>query len=272
MAVTSNTTTPDASAPDTTAPDGATSDVDTSSSDGYRARVERLGAAQKSKNGPLYTVYVNRFFGRRLAAIADLLGMTPNQVTLASAACTFSAVAVLAVAPNTIVLVAVVTGLLLLGFALDAADGQLARLRGGGSRAGEWLDHMVDAVKVTAIHGAVLVHLYRSTDVAEGWLLLPIAFATVHGGRYFAQILSEQLGRSEPTTRQSVQMADSPVKRIAGLWVDYGVMCWMFATLVDPDLFVIVYAAFLLANALHFVLACRHRFSELRATDAGASR
>ena len=57
--------------------------------------------------------------------------------------------------------------LLVVGYAFDAADGQLARLRGGGIIAGEWLDHMVDAIKVASLHLAVLVGLYRFDAVPD---------------------------------------------------------------------------------------------------------
>jgi phosphatidylglycerophosphate synthase len=57
----------------------------------------------------------------------------------------------LATAPATW-FVGLITVVLVLGYALDAADGQLARLRGGGSSLGEWLDHMIDSAKVVGPH------------------------------------------------------------------------------------------------------------------------
>ena len=56
----------------------------------------------------------------------------------------------------------VVSLLLILGYALDSADGQLARLLGGGTPEGEWLDHVIDSAKLATIHLAVLVSLYRA--------------------------------------------------------------------------------------------------------------
>ena len=63
--------------------------------DSYRAVVERLRAAQKpaGRGAPAYSVYINRRLGRYLAAWAFRAGLTPNQVTGLSAACTWAGVA-----------------------------------------------------------------------------------------------------------------------------------------------------------------------------------
>ena len=72
------------------------------------------------------------------------------------------------------------TACLVLGYALDAADGQLARLRGGGSPAGEWLDHMVDAAKISSLHLAVLIGALPLRDRGAGPLLLiPMGYCVV---------------------------------------------------------------------------------------------
>ena len=63
----------------------------------FRAGFDALKAAQKtSKGAPAYSRFVNRPFGRALAAIAYVLGRTPNQLTVLSAACTYSALAIIA--------------------------------------------------------------------------------------------------------------------------------------------------------------------------------
>src|SRR5215210_5167991 len=154
----------------------------TAPADSYRAVVERLRAAQKpaGRCAPAYSVYVNRRLGRYLAAWAFRAGLTPNRVTALSAACTFAAVLALAVLPASAGLGVAVAVALALGYALDSADGQVARLRGGGSAAGEWLDHVVDAIKASALHGAVLLSAYRFLpDAQRGWLLLPLGFMAV---------------------------------------------------------------------------------------------
>jgi hypothetical protein len=153
---------------------------------GYRAAVARLTGAQKrAKGGPAYTIYVNRWFGGRLAALGYVWGLTPNVVTAISAAFSLIGVASLALLDGAAVLAA---PFLLVGYAFDAADGQLARLRGGGSVVGEWLDHMVDAVKITSLHLAVLIHLYRFTDLSSAWFLVPIGFTLSSVTHYIAYL------------------------------------------------------------------------------------
>src|SRR3954471_2579898 len=97
----------------------------------YRVAVRLLTAAQKPGQGaPPYSRWVNRPLGRRAAALAASLGIRPNQVTGLSAACTSSALLILALTPARWWLGVPVAGLLITGYALDAADGQLARLTG----------------------------------------------------------------------------------------------------------------------------------------------
>ena len=92
-----------------------------------------LATAQKSnRNAPAYSRWVNRPLGRIFAATAFKLGLTPNQVTAISAVFTFAGIGVLATGTPSWWLGVLVAALLVLGYALDSADGQLARLRGGG--------------------------------------------------------------------------------------------------------------------------------------------
>lgn len=100
----------------------------------YRETLQRLGGAQKpvASGAPAYSVLVNRPVGRYLAAWAYRIGMTSNEVTAVSAAFSFTGIAVLALATPTWGAGVGVWLLLAVGYALDSADGQVARLRGGG--------------------------------------------------------------------------------------------------------------------------------------------
>jgi len=66
--------------------------------------------------------------------------MTPNAITAISAMFSAAAILLIALAEPQWWSGLAVWLLLALGYAFDSADGQLARLRGGGSPAGEWLD------------------------------------------------------------------------------------------------------------------------------------
>jgi phosphatidylglycerophosphate synthase len=136
----------------------------------FGAAMAALTDLQKtSKGAPAYSRLVNRRVGRVFASAAYVLGRTPNQVTALSALCTFSGIATIALVDPSVVSSIAVTLLLAVGYALDSADGQLARLRGGGSVSGEWLDHVVDAAKIATLHLAVLVNWFRFDDGPAAW-------------------------------------------------------------------------------------------------------
>ena len=238
--------------------------------DGYSDVVRRLSAAQKSgKGAPAYSLYVNRWMGRRLAALAYLAGFRPNQVTLVSAACSFSAIAVLVLVPASWWSGPLVAVGLALGYALDAADGQLARLRGGGSVSGEWLDHMIDCVKISALHLGVAVSLYRFTDLPVAWVLLPMAYAVVGAVSFFGQILNEQLRRNAGVERPVGPDASPPSlgRSLAKIPLDYGVLCLAFVLLGAQSLFLLAYGAMFVAATAYLVLAWGAWFRSMREVD-----
>jgi phosphatidylglycerophosphate synthase len=231
----------------------------------YRETVRRMGGAQKSsKGGPAYSVYVNRRFGRWAAAAAFTVGLTPNAVTAISATFSFAAIVVIALVSGWAA--AIAAPLLAVGYFLDAADGQLARLRGGGSPAGEWLDHMVDSVKITTLHLAVLIHLWRFTDVDRGWLLVPMGFVVVAVTLFFAQLLNEQLRRNARTTDAAAPIEKaSPVSALLKLPHDYGVLCWIFLLLGDATAFLAAYTFLFVFNAGYLALALFKWYRDMRA-------
>lgn len=229
----------------------------------------KLAHAQKSNKGaPAYSRFVNRKAGRVLAAGAFQLGATPNQVTAVSAVFTFSGIAVIALAEPLPLLGPLVSALLVLGYALDAADGQLARLRGGGSLAGEWLDHVTDSAKLCAVHLAVLVTVFWHFDVGNGYLMVPIGFTLVATVQFFTTILNDQLRQRHGIVRPS-GVAHSAIRSIIVLPTDYGVLCLAFVTLGFPAVFVPLYALLFAANAVFLAAALVKWFREAAALDRG---
>jgi phosphatidylglycerophosphate synthase len=219
--------------------------------------VARLSAAQKSRapGAPAYSIYVNRPLGRLLAAAAYLARLTPDAVTAISAIFTFSAIAIIATIPPTPLTGVGIGFLLMMGYALDSADGQLARLRGGGSPAGEWLDHVVDAAKTSSLHLAVLVAWYRFFELPdELLLLLPIGFAIVAAVLFFAMILNDFLRiRSDRDGR--ARPAGGGIRSLLVLPTDYGILCIAFLLIGVPTVFVAVYGFLFVANAAYALAA-----------------
>lgn len=232
-----------------------------------RVTVARLAAAQKPALGaPAYSRFINRRMGRVLAAGAFWLRLTPNTVTGISAACTFSAIAVLALVHPSVAVGLAISALLVIGYALDAADGQLARLRGGGSLAGEWLDHMVDATKIATLHLAVLVWLYRWVALpSTGWLLVPLGFSVVAEVAFFATILGDQLRRRSPAGAPTYRR--SAVRALLAAPTDYGLLCLAFVLLGAPLAFLGVYTVLFAGSAGYLLLAVAKWYHDMRGLD-----
>lgn len=271
---------------------------------GFREVMAKLDAAQKPGEGvPAYMRWVNRRVARAGAAAAVALGLSANAVSWISLSVSLIGLAVLIVAPIAWWTGLVVAVLLALGFALDSSDGQVARVTGTGSVAGEWLDHVIDAVRTPAIHLAVLVALYRHHAVADGWLLLPILYTLVSVGIFMSQILAEQLRRgrlasdalaaanaaaSAPVVvveaavearlaQPGVEASAAPVNKRRDtlrsfllLPTDFGMVCWMFVFWGFTPVFVAVYALMLLINGLHFPLSAFRKYMGLTALNGGA--
>jgi len=211
--------------------------------------VAELAGRQKTvKGAPAYSRFVNRRMGRHLAAWAYRAGLTPNQVTALSAVCSGLAIAGLfAFAPSWLLGIAV-AALFVLGYALDSADGQLSRLRGGGSPAGEWLDHMVDSAKICLLHLAVLVCL-RRTDLDGRWLAVPAGYLVVNVLWFSGLLLTQFLREANRGTAPVVANA-SVVRSLIVLPTDFGVVCLVFLLLGAPRVFLAGYGLLGLANLL----------------------
>jgi phosphatidylglycerophosphate synthase len=225
--------------------------ITTAAKPGFVEIVRRLAGAQKppAKGSPAYSRFINRRIGRILAAASYQLGLSPNQVTAISAG--FSAVA--------IALIALVDP--------NPADGQLARLRGGGSPAGEWLDHVVDSVKTSALHLAVLIGWYRFADVDDRVLLIPIGFTLVAAVFFFVQILTDQLRRAHPS--QAPPPADASWQAVARSLIvaptDYGLLCLTFLLFAWQDGFMLVYSLMLIGTVLFMLAALPKWYREAAA-------
>lgn len=220
----------------------------------------RLRTHQKpSKGAPAYSRFVNRPVGRVIAAVAFRLGLQPNQVTFISGLFSLCGILALALLPIDLLTGLLVAFCLVLGYACDSADGQVARLQGGGTPAGEWLDHVVDCVKISLLHAAVAVALYRSGS--GSWsLLLPLGYLVVANLFFFSFILTDHLKRlaaigADGAQRPSAKPKPASVLRsLVVLPTDYGLLCVVFVVWGWSQAFLAAYAVLLLGNAGYLAL------------------
>lgn len=209
----------------------------------------QLARAQKTSVGvSYYSRWINRPWGRVLASAAHQARLTPNAVTGLSALSTVGGLAVLVFVPSAWWVGALVGFFLMLGFALDSADGQLARLRGGGSPLGEWLDHLVDAGKQVLVHVAVLAAAWRFWEVPAPWLLVPLGYLFVSVVLFCGILLTQFLTPASPANGPARQ--PSPLRSVVLLPADYGILCLAFLASGVPALFCPLYSALGVLTAL----------------------
>lgn len=214
-----------------------------------------LSRAQKSnRNAPAYSRWVNRPVGRVFAAWAYKIGLSPNAVTGISAVFTFGGIVLLALGTPSLLMGIAVALLLMLGYALDSSDGQVARLRGGGSLAGEWLDHVVDSLKTVSVHAAVSILWFRNIgDWQTGSLLIPLFFAVQASVWFFAIIVTDLLLRNAGAKKVPLasQEGKQPIwTSLMGIPADYGFLCLSMVLLGWFDGWRWLYALLMAANWL----------------------
>ncbi|TPW73835.1 CDP-alcohol phosphatidyltransferase [Schumannella sp. 10F1B-5-1] len=223
-----------------------------------------LESAQKPGGGiPAYTRWVNRRAARVVAAAGYAIGASADAVTFTSAGLSAAGLVVLITAPVTVWSGLTAALLLALGYVFDSADGQLARLSRTGGPAGEWLDHVVDAIRTPAIHLAVLVALWRHAEIGTAWLWLPIAYTVVSVGQFMSQILAEQLARGLGSDA-GIPRGGGTLRSIALLPTDMGALCWVFALWAWTPAFLVGYGLLFAVNLLHTGASMVRKHQRLR--------
>jgi phosphatidylglycerophosphate synthase len=204
--------------------------------------------------------------------------MTPNQVTAVSAVFTYSAIALLALTAPTAILALVVASLLLFGYALDSADGQLARLTKTGRPSGEWLDHVIDMGKICLLFSAVALSWTRfglPNRDAENWVILvPLLHLAVSVVAFFGWLLSDLLIRvSRARAGNSAHPAPSgrasAARSLLRLPSDYGLLALTFSWFASWLFFVTILLS-LAANAAILLAALPAWFRQVRAAEVRA--
>jgi phosphatidylglycerophosphate synthase len=201
--------------------------------------------------------------------------MTPNQVTAVSAVFTYSAIVLLMTVAPSALMAAGVALLLLLGYAFDSADGQLARLTRMGRPSGEWLDHVIDMGKLCLLNGAVAISWVRwgvpGLDAGAWAVALPLFNLAVVVVSFFGWLLSDLLVRINRAKHADlVRPAPAPrasaLRSILRLPSDYGLFALTFVWFATPA-FLITYAALFAANTAILLAALPAWFRQVRSTE-----
>lgn len=230
----------------------------------------RLSAAQKPPHGvAAWSRFINRPLGRHIAAIAFRAGLSPNQVSIVSAALTFSGIALICLSELNPVTSVLVGALLVAGYAVDSADGQVARLTGTSSVLGEWLDHTFDCLKTASVHLAVVVHMYRFVDLSHEWMyLVPLAYSVVAVELFFGQILMDQLRRAAHRGTRGPQTGSTSVLgSLAKLPFDYGLLAAVLGLMHWWGVFFVLYTVLLLGTTAALLVALSRWVRMLRGMD-----
>lgn len=226
----------------------------------YAEARRALASAQKAGAGvPAYLRWVNRPLGGQAAVIAATWGGSPNGVTALSATVGAVGVGVLAGFPEWWA-GPVSAVLLLIGYILDSADGQLARIQGRGGPAGEWLDHVVDGVRAPLVHIAVAVHLLR-TDAALWLVLVAALFSVLVSGWFLSQLLAEKLLPKEPRSTEDSRrgILESFIKQPQDPSTTYVILAFIGL----PVVFAVLYTALFAWHVLIFAGSLRRKHAQL---------
>jgi phosphatidylglycerophosphate synthase len=208
-------------------------------------------------------VYVNRRIGRVLAAVAYRIGLTPNQVSIISAVHSFIAIGLIAFGPVNVPMGFLIAVLLVLGYAWDSADGQVARLRGGGSPQGEWLDHFIDTLKIASLHLGVLIGLYRVLPDTPVLLLIPIVFSIVASTTFSGMLLNDLLKGKHAVASTHERGGGTLLRSLVLLPTDFGLVCLVFVLWGWTPAFLIGYGLLCVAAILFLALAAVKWFREI---------
>jgi len=219
-----------------------------------------LGAADflaVNRGGGLFSEAVSQRIGAHLAVFAHKRGLAPTVLTVANLGlgCLVSFAVIAAAGPVADGEVwAWPIGLLALvgwqvAYALDCADGQLARATGQSSPAGARVDVLCDVASQIALVAALAATAEAQVPETPGWLLA--AFA----GTWMVNLVTSVM-QSGPAAASMVTSTSTPV-RVVKLVRDYGAVVFLAGgvltvapqwTIWFVGLFTLVNAAFLAAS------------------------
>ncbi|MFY1705039.1 CDP-alcohol phosphatidyltransferase family protein [Micromonospora sp. WMMA1923] len=209
-----------------------------------------------NRGGGLFSESVSQWLGAVFALVAQRLGLRPTALTITNLLLGLAtSVTVVALAPAVAdgSVPAWLVGLVALvgwqvAYALDCADGQLARVTGQGSPAGARVDVLCDVAAQIALVAALAATAVAQRPDTPTWLVATFA------GTWMVNLVTSVM-QSGPNAASMVTSTSLPV-RLVKLVRDYGAVIFAAALVLAlaPALVFWVIAAFTLVNG-GFLLA-----------------
>jgi phosphatidylglycerophosphate synthase len=207
----------------------------------------------RNRGGGLFTETVSQRIASHLCVAANRLGLAPTVLTLGNLAIGLGAsITVIALSRHMRDLHVVVglAALVLwhLAYALDCADGQLARVTGQASPAGKRIDILCDVAMQIALVAAVVA-------VANAYGHLPAWLGPLFAGTWMVNLVTSVM-QQDAGTAASLVTSTSPVVRLVKLVRDYGAVVTVIGLVLAfvPQWTVWVLVAFTVVNGA-FLLA-----------------
>jgi phosphatidylglycerophosphate synthase len=222
--------------------------------------VDRPTAADflaRHRGGGLFTETVSQRLGARAAVLAHRRGLAPTVLTLGNLVIGLAAAGWVIAAADRLPALAVGLPALLLwhtAYALDCADGQLARVTGQTSPAGKRVDVLCDVALQIALVAAVSEVAVRQAEPAGSGTAPPTWLIAAFAGTWLVNLVTSIL--QQGTAAQSLVTSGSLPVRLIKLIRDYGAVVTVVGLVIAvlPGWTVWLMAGFTAVNGL-FLLA-----------------
>ncbi|SCL22170.1 CDP-alcohol phosphatidyltransferase [Micromonospora nigra] len=209
-----------------------------------------------NRGGGLFSESVSQWLGAVFAVVAQRLGLPPTALTITNLVLGLAtSVTVVALAGPVAAgdVPAWAVGLLALvgwqvAYALDCADGQLARVTGQGSAAGARVDVLCDVAAQIALVAALAATAVAQEPATPTWLV------AIFAGTWMVNLVTSVM-QAGPNAASMVTSTSLPV-RLVKLIRDYGAVIFVAALVLAfaPALVLWVVVAFTIVNG-GFLLA-----------------
>jgi phosphatidylglycerophosphate synthase len=141
-----------------------------------KLRLSRFWTLEFSNGGHPVTGMFSQRGGAVFAWLGFRLGLSPNQLTVIACLTSVAGALTYALPGSGVMLMILAIVLTQTGYALDCADGQLARGSGRTSALGRWLDVYLDMLTITSLSFAALYRIYLAEPALAPWATLATGF------------------------------------------------------------------------------------------------